>query len=463
MTLPKAGEYTISLETTVGTCSTNLNDDESLTDFDYVSFKTEYECPQSDTINIKIGHPDCNPLRLHIESDAEPSGGACNWKIKKPDGTLLVSINQCSFDYTFPSVPGVNQSYSIELEYTVFPCTPVTRIMALDAAVFSNAFNPDFDFTYLACQPNGQFPTTFKNMSTPNNCSGTTWKWEFGDGGMSAEYEPTPHTYAIARDYQVTLTMTRNGVSVSKTKIITIAPFDLSDYNPTATPCPDGTVVFEVDVDFCDAFVRGTHDWSFPGGSVHSTGKSTSNKRKVKVSYPDGTHTATLSIKNCDGAVCITNMTFQVANIVGHCCKRDKRKQTDYFSYSGNEYRMISKFRSFGGLRTIFVKTKLQKKSKNDNWWRKKAYEIKAAYSGHLYFTTAAGCDCVLDKMVSESNINPPPFRRAKAAKREIVFYDGLNFRPFRMRCRSITSMHSVQVDAGHTPFQVMLPLCICD
>ena len=56
----------------------------------------------------------------------------------------------------------------------------------------------------------------FKDESTGGP---TTWHWDFGDGGTSAEQNPS-HTYSVAGNYTVTLTITTDSVKYSYSSLM---------------------------------------------------------------------------------------------------------------------------------------------------------------------------------------------------------------------------------------------------
>lgn len=73
--------------------------------------------------------------------------------------------------------------------------------------------------TFLASPVTGIAPlsVTFTDTSTPGTSPITSWAWNFGDGYISAEQNPT-HTYASVGTYDVSLTVTTTAGSDTETK-----------------------------------------------------------------------------------------------------------------------------------------------------------------------------------------------------------------------------------------------------
>ena len=62
----------------------------------------------------------------------------------------------------------------------------------------------------------------FEDRSEDIDGSITSWSWDFGDGGKSAERNPT-HRYAADGEYRVSLTVTDNqGLTDSSVKTIEV-------------------------------------------------------------------------------------------------------------------------------------------------------------------------------------------------------------------------------------------------
>lgn len=93
-------------------------------------------------------------------------------------------------------------------------------IHMLDCRIIAN-FN-------ISSNPSCQFtPVQFNNTSTGNV---GTYKWLFGDGGVSFEQNPT-HTYTMAGNYNVDLTITRGNVMDSIRKNITIVQMPTAHFH----------------------------------------------------------------------------------------------------------------------------------------------------------------------------------------------------------------------------------------
>lgn len=140
---------------------------------------------------IGSNSPICVGESLHLYADNVP-GASYSWT--GPNGFTSTQQNPVINNVTMANAGvysliitvGANQSDPVEIEVVINPM-PI----------------PDFSFT-TACF--GE-ETVFTDLSTvnPPNASITAWHWAFGDGTESNLQNPG-HTYAVAGNYQVTLT-----------------------------------------------------------------------------------------------------------------------------------------------------------------------------------------------------------------------------------------------------------------
>ena len=131
-----------------------------------------------------------------------------------------------------------------------------------------------------------------------------TWSWSFGDGGVSAVQNPTPHFYSTPNTFISRLIVTANGVSDSMKKTITIAALPLKAVlkaDTTTGPFPL-TVTFS-DVSAGTVFTR---LWSFGDGATladtgtmaavkHTYSKAGAYVPKLTIRGPAGVDSASLS------------------------------------------------------------------------------------------------------------------------------------------------------------------------
>lgn len=171
----------------------------------------------------------------------------------------------------------------------------------------------DFSFTCnaLVC--------TFTNESTdPDGAADiTTYAWDFGDGGTSAELSPA-HTFSAAGPYDVALTVTdAGGESNTSTQTVTVSTTP-TNTNPTAQFSFDclslacGFTDESSDSDAGDAVV--SWEWDFGDGAPTETTQNPSHSYAVTV--PD-TFTVTLIVADNDGAADTTSNDVIVAPPAG--------------------------------------------------------------------------------------------------------------------------------------------------
>ena len=138
---------------------------------------------------------------------------------------------------------------------------------------------------------------SFDDTSVAGTAEITAWNWSFGDGGTSAEQNPS-HTYAAPGGYDVALTVTTAEGSSTETKagfiVVTEAP--TADF--TATPT---TGLGPLEVAFSDSSTPGTSAivawaWEFGDGAT-SAEQNPSHTYTVPGSYG-----VTLTVTTADGS-----------------------------------------------------------------------------------------------------------------------------------------------------------------
>ncbi len=148
----------------------------------------------------------------------------------------------------------------------------------------------DFDGTPLVGEAPLMVEFTDLSVDTVN-----TWLWEFGDGDMSSDQDPS-HEYIVPGDYSVTLTVTGPGGSdtLIKTNYITASypePSANFDGTPTAGNTPLEVIFTDLSVDSVDSWV-----WDFGDGG-------TSNLQSPIYTYTDaGTYDVSLTVGGPGGS-----------------------------------------------------------------------------------------------------------------------------------------------------------------
>jgi len=128
----------------------------------------------------------------------------------------------------------------------------------------------------------------------------STWSWDFGDGGTSAEQNPS-HDYVTAGTYTVSLTVTGLSGTDTNTKVdhINVTPFAEFSASPTTGNAP-------LTVDFSDLSTGGiitSWSWDFGDGG-------TSMEQNPSHIYAEGTYTVSLTVTGPDGTNTNTKPNF---------------------------------------------------------------------------------------------------------------------------------------------------------
>jgi PKD repeat protein len=155
------------------------------------------------------------------------------------------------------------------------------------------------------------------------------WLWSFGDGGISAEKNPS-HFYTASGVYTVTLTVTASGVDDTSTKkdYITVrdVPTVAFTASPTSGPAP-------LAVTFTATSGGSPTSWSWDFGD----GGTASQQNPVHTYLSAGTYTVTLTVTNecgSDTATGAITVTEPPANRV-HIAAVTVDRQTSFFGLIG--------------------------------------------------------------------------------------------------------------------------------
>ena len=184
------------------------------------------------------------------------------------DFTNTTSNNATYFNWSFPGgTPGSSTQENPTVVYNISGSYTVTLIAGnsagADTLVLTNFINvqskPVSSFNY----------SNYNQLTSFNNTTigGTTYSWEFGDGGTSSAKNPT-HMYSAEGSYTVKLTATNACGSTVITQIIQVVFPPVANFSSNNNlGCNNLTVTF------ADLSSPGTTSWkwTFPGGNPSSS------------------------------------------------------------------------------------------------------------------------------------------------------------------------------------------------
>ena len=204
-------------------------------------------------------------------------------------GTLTASLNsgtQCTFsitgsDYAYnalKSLTDVNATYSIAVRNDDLPFTggnnpDKAHVLFFDCgngrALNSGCLLADFSFSPQIINPNCK--VTFKDLSFPVP---SVWEWDFGDGSSKVFSQHPNHFYTQTGIYTVTLKVTKNGVTDTEQKTITVTNNLIVDFMANKTIIFEGESVTFGDVSSsCNGITN--RSWDFGDGVMQTVTTST--------------------------------------------------------------------------------------------------------------------------------------------------------------------------------------------
>lgn len=171
---------------------------------------------------------------------------------------------------------------------------------------------PQADFSFSPEEPTVDDLVQFTDRSSDPDGEIVRWKWEFGDGTVSALKNPS-HQYAKPGHYFVALTVTDNdGAVATATTVLTVAPINLPpvadfSYSPLDPTTQDEINFTDQSSDPDGEIVQWL--WDFGDGS-------TSEVQSPSHRYTnDGTYTVTLQVTDDRGASDETSQEIKVSNV----------------------------------------------------------------------------------------------------------------------------------------------------
>lgn len=217
------------------------------------------------------------------------------------------SANATFFNWQFPGGnPGTSTAQNPTVTYATPGSYDVTLIVSNSAGSDTTTLT---NFVVVNGPPSAGFTVStnvfvanFTN-TTPN---GTSYSWNFGDGGTSNQVNPS-HTYSADGTYSVTLTATNNCGTNNFTQDVLVTSLPQAAFSANVTTgCEPFTVQFQ------DQSSSNTTawNWSFPGGNP-----SSSTAQNPSVTYNAvGTYTVTLTASNALGQNTATQTNYITVN-----------------------------------------------------------------------------------------------------------------------------------------------------
>jgi PKD repeat protein len=286
---------------------------------------TSYQLPNGSVVKLRVGSPGSGNMNIR-------NGRLVSFAF--PDVTLFVNGSQLALGTSGDCFLPSYRYFQANLSYAILPTTGEMRQIAVNGVkVRAGAENSRILVTHRSDDHNADltlvtFPAYFEGRATtldfttaviadfepetkysgpaPLNVtfrdvsagSPETWHWEFGDGTVSEQENPS-HTYAIPGAYTVTLTVSRGDQAdmVSRKNWVVASPPRVVA-NFTATPLKGPAPLI---VKFADRSLNAPTMWAWTFGSNETP--MNSSERDPVVVYPlPGTYTVSLTSGNIYGS-----------------------------------------------------------------------------------------------------------------------------------------------------------------
>jgi PKD repeat protein len=250
-------------------------------------------------------------------------------------GSMSVATMTCDFSLVTPIIGAVLAGGSIPITVTSeFPI----RVGAISniggGTTLPPPGSPTAAFTFTGVSGGtingsgnvtGTVPVTVNVVNASTNAQ--TYDWDWGDGSHEFVAAPTPHTYNVARNYNVTLTVTNPSGSSSLTRVVSVtdpsAPPPVAGFYGTpvgAPPAADGggptgtaiTGSRGLIVNITNISTNGTaYSWNFGDGTGASTASDPQHQYNTR-----GTYTVVLTITAPTGGSPFTRSSYVTVGCV---------------------------------------------------------------------------------------------------------------------------------------------------
>ena len=227
-----------------------------------------------------------------------PAGGCAPFTFSPiPDVQSIDSVVSYSWDLGEPGATyntkfpthTYNSTGVYPITLTVTTQSGCVKTITLPKGVTTGT-KPTADFTFTPNNTCASTPIQFTDNSTTTPGATVKWSWNFGDGGSSAEQNPSYVFHAIGT-IDVQLTVSNNGCEDLVTKPITVLP-PVANFGYTVN-CSDHLTVAFLDSSLTDpAYGAISYQWDFGDGGT-STSPSPSHAYSAL-----GTYNVTLNVTN---------------------------------------------------------------------------------------------------------------------------------------------------------------------
>lgn len=167
------------------------------------------------------GTPLSGEAPVNVQFTDASTGGALTWSWNFGDGGTS-NVQNPSHVYTVPGTYAVSLTVSGAAGQATTTKTGYVTVSAPQPLAAN--------FTATPATGTAPLNVTFTDTSTGNP---TSWFWDFGDGTTSTERNPV-HTYGAIGQYDVILTIGRNGVFDSETRVAAVTVTDQLVVTPSA-------------------------------------------------------------------------------------------------------------------------------------------------------------------------------------------------------------------------------------
>jgi len=246
-------------------------------------------------------------IQFDASGSSDPDGTIVSYEWDwESDGTFETQVTTATTEHAFTS----SGPHRVTLRVTddKGATATVTKTIGISAPQA-----PQASFTFSPTQPSVLEAVQFTDTSTDADGTITAWSWEFGDGAMSTDHNPT-HTYSKKATFAVKLTVTDNdGLTGTKSQALTVVnlPPEASFTFEPQSPLVGQSVRFDASTSTDRDGTITSFAWDFDGD-----GKTDASGATVAYSFTSAEgRTVTLIVTDSDGATAQRQETITVAAV----------------------------------------------------------------------------------------------------------------------------------------------------